>query len=138
MDQTLVAGGHGHHLSPLMRGLLSAMTEKTAPNFRPAPFPSCNLDDRGYSASSAPPLSAGAAIMASATSPFMHAALAATLALRGDEAGSAREAAEVRRLAPWLTQEQMEERLIGLSETGSEPQRLLRGLQLAFAQPKQQ
>jgi TolB-like protein len=72
------------------------------------------------------------------TSPFMHAALAATLALMGDEAGSAREAAEVRRLAPWLTQEQMRERLIGLSENGSEPERLLHGLQLAFAQPKPQ
>lgn len=67
-------------------------------------------------------------------SPFMHAGLAAAYALRDDPA-AAEEAAEVRKLAPWLTPEQMIDRLVGLSDSGSEPRRLMTGLHKAFPGP---
>ena len=66
-------------------------------------------------------------------SAFAHAALAADYALKGDAASAAKQAAETRRLAPWLTVERMTARLVGLSEKGSEPRRLMQGLRLAFA-----
>ena len=68
-------------------------------------------------------------------SAFAHAALAAAYALKGDAAGAAKQAAEARKLAPWLTLERMTARLVGASEKGSEPRRLMRGLGLAFAHP---
>jgi tetratricopeptide (TPR) repeat protein len=67
-------------------------------------------------------------------SPFAQASLAAAYALRGDHANASRHAAEVRRLAPTLTLERMRERLVGLSENGGEPRRLLEGLRLAFGE----
>ena len=66
-------------------------------------------------------------------SAFAHAALAAAYALKGDAASAAKQAAETRRLAPWLTVERMTARLVGPSEKGSEPRRLMQGLRLAFA-----
>jgi hypothetical protein len=69
------------------------------------------------------------------TAPFNHAVLAAAYALSGDTAGAARHAAEVRRLAPWLTPKVMVERLVGTSDPASQPKRLLRGLGLAFPNP---
>jgi hypothetical protein len=66
-------------------------------------------------------------------SPFMHASLAAAFALRGDMADAAKEAGEVKKLVPWITADRMVERLVGLSNDGSEPRRLLQGLRMAFA-----
>ncbi len=68
-------------------------------------------------------------------SAFAHAALAAAYALKGDAAGAAKQAAETHRLAPWLTVDRMVARLVGTSEKGSEPRRLMQGLRLAFAHP---
>jgi hypothetical protein len=67
--------------------------------------------------------------------PFAQASLAAAYALRGDHASAGKHAAEVRKLAPTLTLERMRERLVGLSDNGGEPHRLLEGLRLAFAKP---
>jgi tetratricopeptide (TPR) repeat protein len=66
-------------------------------------------------------------------SPFAQASLAATYALRGDHANAVKHADEVRKLAPTLTFERMRERLVGLSDNGGEPRRLLEGLRLVFA-----
>jgi hypothetical protein len=38
----------------------------------------------------------------------------------------------VRKLAPWLTTERMMERLVGLSDPGAGPRRLMEGLGKAF------
>jgi len=70
---------------------------------------------------------------ASPRSPFIQAALAAATALQGDRESAKRHAAEVRKLAPWLTREAMIARLTGLSTPGSEPRRLIEGLRKAFA-----
>jgi len=64
--------------------------------------------------------------------PFLQATLAAAYALKGDKANAARHAAEVRKVAPWLTTERMMERLVGLSEPGAGPRRLIEGLTRAF------
>jgi tetratricopeptide (TPR) repeat protein len=64
--------------------------------------------------------------------PFLQATLAAAYALTGDAANAAKHAAEVRKLAPWLTTERMMERLVGLSEPGAGPRRLIEGLNKAF------
>lgn len=66
-------------------------------------------------------------------SPFIRASLAAAHALRGDTSQAAALAAEVRVLAPWLSAERMIARLQGLSTAGSEPRRLIEGLQRAFS-----
>ena len=87
--------------------------------------------ERGHDAEAMEWLSRAAAL--DARGPFMHASLAAAFALRGDKAEAAREAGEVRRLVPWITPERMVGRLVGLSDTGSEPKRLLQGLRMAFA-----
>ena len=68
-------------------------------------------------------------------SAFAHASLAAALALRGDKAGAAAEAAKARALAPWLTTDKMIERLAGLSTAEGKPRRLLEGLRKAFDDP---
>jgi TolB-like protein/DNA-binding SARP family transcriptional activator len=68
-------------------------------------------------------------------SPFIEATLAAALALTGDKAGAAEHAAKTRALAPWLTTEKMAARLVGLSDQGGQPRRLLKGLKLAFDEP---
>lgn len=68
-------------------------------------------------------------------SAFAHAALAANYALKGDAADEAKQVAETRKLAPWLTLERMTARLVGLSAKGSEPRRLMQGLGLAFGKP---
>jgi TolB-like protein/DNA-binding SARP family transcriptional activator/Tfp pilus assembly protein PilF len=68
-------------------------------------------------------------------SPFIQASLAAALALQGDKAGAAEHAAKTRALAPWLTTEKMIARLVGLSDQGGQPKRLLKGLKLAFDVP---
>ena len=60
-------------------------------------------------------------------SPFMHASLAAAFALKGDRTAAAREVAETRKLAPWITMTQINNR-IGFP-------RLLKGLRLAFGDP---
>jgi TolB-like protein len=65
-------------------------------------------------------------------SPFAQATLAAAYALTGDTANSAKHAGEVRRLAPWLTPERMMVRLVGLSDPGNGPRRLMEGLGKAF------
>ena len=65
--------------------------------------------------------------------PFNQAALAAIFALRGDKPNAAKHAAEVKAIAPWLTLDRMLERVIGLSEAGHRPGRLVEGLKLAFA-----
>jgi len=65
-------------------------------------------------------------------SPFAQATLAAAYALTGEAANSARHAAEVRKLAPWLTTDRMMERLVGLSDPGAGPRRLMEGLKRAF------
>jgi tetratricopeptide (TPR) repeat protein len=67
-------------------------------------------------------------------SPFAQASLAALYALRGDHANMTKHADEARKLAPWLTLEKMKERVVGLSDQGGEPRRLLEGLRLAFAE----
>jgi DNA-binding SARP family transcriptional activator/TolB-like protein/Tfp pilus assembly protein PilF len=67
-------------------------------------------------------------------SPFAHASLAALYALRSDHASMTKHVDEARKLAPWLTLEKMKERVIGLSDQGGEPRRLLEGLRLAFAE----
>jgi TolB-like protein/Flp pilus assembly protein TadD len=64
--------------------------------------------------------------------PFIHATLAAALALEGDSARAARHAGELKALSPWVSTERMKERLLGLSDKGAEPRRLLQGLELAF------
>jgi len=64
--------------------------------------------------------------------PFISASLAAVFALRDDREATAKHAAETRKLAPWLTLDLMIERLVGLSEQGSEPRRLIEGLRKAF------
>ena len=63
---------------------------------------------------------------------FNHAALAAVLALRGDEAVATKHAAMARDMAPWLTRDVMVERLANLSTKGAEPRRLIEGLRKAF------
>ena len=63
---------------------------------------------------------------------FNHAALAAVLALRGEEAVAAKHAAMARDVAPWLTLDAMVERLTSLSANGAEPRRLIAGLRKAF------
>lgn len=68
-------------------------------------------------------------------SPFAQASLAAAYALRGDHENAARHAAEARAIAPELTYDRMIERLVGLSEPGSEPRRLIEGLRRVFANP---
>ena len=68
-------------------------------------------------------------------SAFAHASLAAALALQGDKAGAAAEAAKTRALAPWLTTDKMIERLVGLATAEGKPRRLLEGLRKAFDDP---
>jgi DNA-binding SARP family transcriptional activator/TolB-like protein/Tfp pilus assembly protein PilF len=68
-------------------------------------------------------------------SPFIQAALAAAFALRGDRELAAKHASETRRLGPWMTNEVMTARVVGLSAPGSEPRRLIRGLNIAFGNP---
>ncbi len=63
---------------------------------------------------------------------FNHATMAAAYALQGDKANAKKHAAEVHKAAPWLTLEQMIERVVGLSDSGSEPRRLIDGLRRAF------
>jgi DNA-binding SARP family transcriptional activator/TolB-like protein len=66
-------------------------------------------------------------------SPFAHAAMGAALALSGDTANAAKQADEVRQLAPWLTLDQMVARLVATSQPGHEPGRLIDGLRREFA-----
>jgi len=68
-------------------------------------------------------------------SPFAQASLAAAYALRGDGQNAARHAGEARRLSPNMTLAQMIERVMGQSENGGEPRRLLDGLRQAFTSP---
>jgi adenylate cyclase len=65
--------------------------------------------------------------------PFVHAATGAALILTGDTAEAARQAEEVRRLAPWLTLDRMVARLVATSQPGHEPARLIDGLRREFA-----
>jgi hypothetical protein len=69
------------------------------------------------------------------SNPFIPATLAAALALQGDKAGAAEYAAKTRALAPWLTPDKMEARLLGLSSEKGKPRRLLEGLKKAFDGP---
>jgi TolB-like protein/DNA-binding SARP family transcriptional activator len=66
-------------------------------------------------------------------SPFIQASLAAIYALRGDKENEAIHVAKTHELAPWLTNEQMIGRIVGLTKPGAEPRRLIDGLREAFA-----
>jgi len=65
--------------------------------------------------------------------PFGHATLAALHAHAGDMAAANRHAEELARLAPWLDLDKMMQRLVGSSQKGHEPKRLITGLQKVFA-----
>jgi tetratricopeptide (TPR) repeat protein len=65
-------------------------------------------------------------------SPFNHAALAAALVLQGDRDAARTHMRQLKSLAPWLTFDRIERRLLGLSTGGRAPHRLIEGLRAAF------
>jgi TolB-like protein/DNA-binding SARP family transcriptional activator/Tfp pilus assembly protein PilF len=77
----------------------------------------------------------GRSVLLAPLSALGHASFAATLALNDDKTGATRQAAEMAKVAPWLTLERVAQRIASLPDNGAGSPRLIEGLRKASATP---